>query len=126
MATVEVRMLGSLSVAVDGRPIDVGRGNERLLLTALALAGGRPRSADAIIDLLWPDRAPRSAREMVRIYIGRLRARLGEAAIETTAAGYALATADEHVDSLRFEHYTTTATRAIREGDGAAARAAID
>src|SRR5437870_1752442 len=113
MPTVEVRLLGPLSVRVDGQPVDVGKGNERLLFAALALAGGRPVSSEALIDLLWPDRAPRTAREMVRIYVRRIRSRLGDDAIETTAAGYALATDEDRIDALRFERLASAATRML-------------
>lgn len=119
MPTVEVRLLGPLLVRVDGRPVEVGKGNERLLFAALALAGGRPISSEALIDLLWPDRAPQTAREMVRIYIRRIRSRLGDDAIETTAAGYALATDEDRVDALRFERLASAATRAL-DGDDSA------
>jgi DNA-binding SARP family transcriptional activator/streptogramin lyase len=125
MPTVEIRLLGPLSVAVDGRPVDVGKGNERLLVAVLALAGGRPVSSEAIIDILWPDRAPRTAREMVRIYVSRVRSRLGNAAIETTGGGYALATDEARIDALRFERLATAAMRLLDGGDTVEGVAAI-
>ncbi len=97
-----------------------------MLVALLALSPGKPVSVERIIDLLWPDEPPPTAREMVRIYVGRARKRLGESAITTQPAGYALATDSGSVDALRFQRICNAASRMLEEGDSGGAVKAVD
>lgn len=60
------------------------------LLTSLALAGGRTRSAERLIDDVWGDTPPRSPTSALHTQISRLRALLGAAHIEASGTGYRL------------------------------------
>lgn len=113
MSEVEFRALGPLSVLVGGSPVELGKGNERALLALLVLHAGQPLSGDSIIDALWGERPPPTAREMVRNYVARVRKRLGEDAIETLPVGYRLNAAPETVDWLRFERLAGEGARAL-------------
>jgi DNA-binding SARP family transcriptional activator/streptogramin lyase len=123
---LEVRALGPLAVFVAGQPIELGKGNERALIALLVLHPGRPVSSDAIIDALWGERPPPTAREMVRNYVARARKRLGEEAIETDPTGYRLVVDVEAVDLLVFERLAKDGARALEAGEADAARAAFD
>ncbi|GAB93874.1 BTAD domain-containing putative transcriptional regulator [Gordonia rhizosphera] len=62
----------------------------RRLLVSLALAGGRARSADRLIDDVWGDRPPRSPASALHTQISRLRPLLGHTRIEGVGNGYRL------------------------------------
>ncbi|MEP9413028.1 BTAD domain-containing putative transcriptional regulator [Gordonia sp. VNQ95] len=60
------------------------------LLTSLALAGGRTRSAERLINDVWGDTPPRSPASALHTQISRLRGLLGAAHIEASGTGYRL------------------------------------
>ncbi|MBM2622140.1 winged helix-turn-helix domain-containing protein [Actinoplanes sp. LDG1-06] len=94
-----VRMLGPFEA---GRP--VAGGSQRTVLALLALHAGQPVSVAALVDALWPDGAPASARNSLQSHVARLRAALGTPGLITlTPAGYCLAVARDQVDVLLFE-----------------------
>ncbi len=104
---VEVRLLGSLELRVDGAIVPVNAPQQRVVLAQLALAVGRPVSADRLTDAVWGDNAPATARTALHNAIRRLRSSLikvgaGEV-IETTPEGYRLAVAPAQVDVTRFK-----------------------
>ena len=59
---------------------------ERALLGALALHVGEVVSVDTLIDSVWGERAPASARHIVHEYVSRLRGALGDASVIVTRA----------------------------------------
>jgi DNA-binding SARP family transcriptional activator len=64
---------------------------ERALLGVLLLHVGEVVSLDALIDSVWGEPAPPSARHMVHEYVSRLRSALGDASvIATRAPGYTI------------------------------------
>ncbi|MGN9810511.1 BTAD domain-containing putative transcriptional regulator [Micromonospora sp. BQ11] len=85
---MEFRLLGPFEARHDGHPIELGsRRQERCLLGVLLLEAGRLVSTDRLIDLLWNDRPPASARSVVHTYVGRLRGSLAPYAVEITTRG---------------------------------------
>jgi DNA-binding SARP family transcriptional activator/streptogramin lyase len=124
-APLEVRLLGPMAVAAGANPVELPQGNERLVVALLALQGGAPTSTDVLIDRLWPDEPPATAREMVRIYIGRARRRIGDDAIVTDAGSYALRVSPDDVDAIRFERTVRVGTAAIDAGAADEAVAAL-
>jgi DNA-binding SARP family transcriptional activator len=62
---VGVRLLGGLSVAVDGVPVEPGTWKSRRaaqLVALLAMAPSRRLATEQVMDLLWPELAPEAAR----------------------------------------------------------------
>jgi DNA-binding SARP family transcriptional activator len=118
---LEIRLLGTFQVVVDGRPAGAGGSKRDALLALLALRRGRPASVDALIDDLWGSDMPASPRNAVQHHVARLRATLGQDAIIGTPNGYALA--DASTDALVFEDLLVEARAALRDGD---ARTAAD
>ena len=88
----------------DGGSVGLGGRQQRRLLAALLAAPGRALSADALIEVLWPDAGPddRHATSL-RSYVFRLRASLGEPVVRTTESGYQVVVDDGEVDADRFE-----------------------
>jgi DNA-binding SARP family transcriptional activator len=98
------RLLGPLEVVDDdGRRIDVGGRQPRILLAVLLVAGGRRVTVDALADAIWSGEPPASATGTVQSYVSRLRRRLGPEQLTWDDAGYQLVVAAEQVDARRFE-----------------------
>jgi hypothetical protein len=71
---VQFRILGPLEVLDDrGRPLALGGAKQRALLAALLLHAGQVVSADRLIDELWGEEPPESARNVLQVYVANLR-----------------------------------------------------
>ena len=101
---------------MDGRQVELSGRNERALIAYLALNANRPVSTDAIIDALWGEAPPPTAREMVRTYVARSRKRLGDA-LRRGSGGYVLEVPPEAVDARSFERLIEEGLREQRKGD---------
>lgn len=111
---MEIRLLGSIEVAVEGSSdIRIGAAKARWLLAFLALNIGRSRSVESIIQALWGDRAPPSAPNLVQGYISDLRKIIGHESIRTTGDGYCLAAEGVSVDVMRVRELMFRARAAI-------------
>lgn len=62
----------------------VGAAKERLLLAALALPPGSVIGVDALVDAIWRETAPASARKTLQAYVSNLRRALGERRLDDT------------------------------------------
>src|SRR4029077_20099289 len=86
---------------------------ERALLGVLLLNAGTVVSIEQLIDGVWGDPAPQSARHMVHEYVLRVRAALGDATlISTRAPGYTVAPAAGELDAASFDVLVQEARRA--------------
>jgi DNA-binding SARP family transcriptional activator/ABC-type transport system substrate-binding protein/streptogramin lyase len=110
---VSCRILGRLEVAVDGRAVQLPSRRERALLGVLLLHLGDVVSVDALIDSVWGEPAPPSARHMVHEYVSRLRGTLGDALIVTRVAGYAVERATCELDAARYVELVAAARAAV-------------
>jgi DNA-binding SARP family transcriptional activator/ABC-type glycerol-3-phosphate transport system substrate-binding protein len=96
---MRVTVLGP--VAVDSDRSSITAPKQRALLGFLAAHRGVASSADRIAEALWGDDLPEDPAGAVAFHISRLRAALGQDAIETTPHGYLLA--DVELDADEFE-----------------------
>ena len=108
---LEIRLLGPLEVSDGVRSVEIRRKKQRALLAALALRAGDVVSPDRLVDDLWGERAPRTARHALENYVSDLRKGLGHDVIRTSPAGYALELPPEQVDVERFERLVVEAGR---------------
>ncbi len=113
---MQFAILGPFTVLDDGEAVTIGRGTERALLALLALNTNQPLPADRIIDALWGDSAPPSARDMVRLYVSRARGRIGDHLINEDG-GYILRVGDDAVDLDLFERRRRIGANALAAGD---------
>ena len=124
-AGVEFSVLGPVRAWRDGREVDLGSPQQCGVIGLLLLGGGRPVAVEALVDQLWGELAPSSARETVRTYLSRLRRALpaGESGsmIDSGRGGYALPLAPGSLDLLVFEDRVARARRARADGDNAGA-----
>ena len=60
MSGVRIRVLGSLEVEVDGRPVALGGPRQRALLALLVMHANAVVSPDRLVDDLWGNRRRRA------------------------------------------------------------------
>ena len=77
---LEFRILGPLSVRVDGEPVPIGGPKQRALLALLLLGANRVVSRDRLIGELFAEQSVNSADHALRNHVSRLRKVLGPAA----------------------------------------------
>ncbi|MGW6022188.1 BTAD domain-containing putative transcriptional regulator [Streptomyces sp. NPDC055099] len=119
----DYRLLGPVEAWRAGRRLSLGGPKPRALLAALLLEPGRVVSVDALIDAIWGERPPDTARSLIQSYVSALRRALSADAIETRPPGYLIRADATFVDRVEFERLAVQGRQAAAEGDhGAAAR----
>ncbi len=114
---LDYRVLGDLQVLDDGREVQITAPKARAALLLLLLHARKVVSADRMIDALWPEDPPASARKLVQVYVSQLRSALGPEAIETVSPGYRLPVAADALDVERFEGLRRAAHHAAGDGN---------
>ncbi len=114
---MDLRLLGPVQAWHRARPVDLGLRRQRFLLAVLALEANRVVPVARLIDLSWPDGAPRSARPSIQSHVHRLRAALAEVPahevdIVTEGCGYLLRIDPARIDAHRFRAFVTSARTA--------------
>ncbi|WP_244318446.1 AfsR/SARP family transcriptional regulator [Streptomyces brevispora] len=113
MSPPPFQVLGPLQVRGTKGPLRVPPGRQEVILAALLLETNRVVSTHYLVDLIWQDDPPETARTQVQICVSRLRKLLAgadaEVSITTRPPGYMLHTDAGNVDSALF---TTLVTRA--------------
>jgi DNA-binding SARP family transcriptional activator len=113
---VEFRVLGSLDVSRDGTVVAISSAPKvRMVLAALLSRADQVVSLDWLIDVVWGDQAPASARQNMQHYIHRLRAALGKELIVSRPGGYVV-TAEDALDATRFRRLAAQAIAALKDG----------
>jgi DNA-binding SARP family transcriptional activator len=106
LAETGVRVLGPVRVTGPAGPARLGGAIPRALLGLLALRTGLVVPAGSLIDALWGEDAPRTARRTLQSHVCRLRRALDACglpdALATWEHGYALTLPPGAVDALRF------------------------
>src|SRR5882762_10160741 len=113
-------LLGPLSVSSDGTPVALGGQKRRALLAVLLLDANSVVSRDRLIDALWGEEPPETARNTIQVYISQLRKLLPEGALETAPPGYRLVIEPQSVDLFEFTRLSEEGRRALAAGDAAA------
>jgi DNA-binding SARP family transcriptional activator/tetratricopeptide (TPR) repeat protein/transcriptional regulator with XRE-family HTH domain len=90
---------------------------QRVVLAALVLRANRVVPVDSLIDALWDDAPPASARVTVQGYLKGLRRKLGAERIITVTPGYQIIVADGELDLDRFTGLCDQARSAAAEDD---------
>ncbi|CAG7642711.1 DNA-binding transcriptional activator of the SARP family [Actinacidiphila bryophytorum] len=123
---MEIRLLGPVSLRVDGERLELGSLKERAVLAALALDVGRPVALHALLARLWDGDPPPHARENAHTYISRLRGRLRRAGttphapqITSRAHTYTLEADPDAVDWHRYQRLVGVAAATAEDGHAA-------
>jgi DNA-binding SARP family transcriptional activator len=102
-----------------GAAVPFGSDRARTLLALLLLERDQICSADSLIDGVWGDRAPCSARKNLQTYVWRLRRllrRVGAARLEGRTTGYVLSVIGGEVDLDQFEYRAAAGERLLAAG----------
>src|ERR671931_237760 len=118
-------LLGPLSVSREGTELTLGGPKQRALLAILLLDANQAVSADRLIDALWGDHPPDTAKNTLQVYVSQLRKLLPEGSLETVAPGYRLAVDPDALDLSRFEELAQQGRAALGIGDAATAAQAL-
>jgi DNA-binding SARP family transcriptional activator len=100
---MEFCLLGPLVVREGGRELPITGIKERSVLAMLLLEEGRVVSADRLIDELWDDEPPPTARGSLQVRIAGLRQALGKQRIVSEGRGYRILLAPGELDVTRFQ-----------------------
>jgi predicted ATPase/DNA-binding SARP family transcriptional activator len=122
---VEFRILGSLQVSRDARPLNLGGYRQRVLVGLLLVHANEVVSAERIIDVLWAEAPPPTARKALQVNVSRLRKLLGAGLLETGTPGYFIRVQDGELDAQRFEKLFEQGKQALITGDPAHAAAIL-
>jgi len=124
---VEFRILGPLEVVEDGNPVALGTLKERLVLAVLLLHANEFVSRERLIDDLWGEAPPPTARKAANVYLSKVRKALSVAGadpIATASGGYRLRVEPETLDASRMQLLVASARECVSKGEleGAADR----
>lgn len=109
-------VLGDLEVHGDDGPLTIAAPKQRLLLAVLLCRRGRTVSADALVELLWPDGPPASARKALTWHVMKTREVIGRDRITFGGNGYDLTATDAEIDAEQFRLLVNRAA-AVADGD---------
>ncbi|MFC4530901.1 AfsR/SARP family transcriptional regulator [Sphaerisporangium dianthi] len=113
-------ILGPLEVRVDDRTAIIGAPKQRLLLAILLCHANAVIPSDQLIDALWGERPPRTARKNLQVYVSGLRKIFG-CRLSFEGWGYRLYADPAELDLLRFLDLARSGRAAVRAGDLAVA-----
>jgi DNA-binding SARP family transcriptional activator/tetratricopeptide (TPR) repeat protein len=115
---LEIRVLGPVAIAWDGRVVDIGGAKARALVARLLIDRHIVVSVDRLVDSLWGDHDGQGAEIALRSTISRVRKRLRDAGapgdlIVTRAPGYVLDAPADVTDANRFEQLVAEGRRQL-------------
>jgi DNA-binding SARP family transcriptional activator/streptogramin lyase len=117
---VEFRILGPLEVVEDGNSVALGTLKERLVLGVLLLHANEFVSRERLIDDLWGEAPPPTARKAVNVYLSKIRKALSGAGadpITTASGGYRLNIELKRLDASRVHALVADARELVANGE---------
>ena len=114
------QVLGPLEVTGERASIPLGGPKQRAVLAHLIVRANQVVPTDALIDHVWGEEPPESARNVLQTYVSHLRRALGTERIEGRTPGYILHVEPFELDAVRFE----SLLREARDANGQSDRAA--
>lgn len=120
---LEFRLLGPIEVRCGDGTIALGGAKPRALLAALVLEHGHVVSANRLVDVVWPQDPPGSARALIQTYVSSLRKSFAahgfSEIIDTRPPGYMVRLDSGTVDVDLFTDLVERARTAGKAGDDA-------
>ncbi len=116
LSVLQYEVLGSLRVRNGADEVSITRPGYRRTLSWLLLEAGQPVDHEVLIERLWPEEIPPTARNTVQHYIAGLRRALGRDSIRTVSHGYEIDLADASLDSRDFDLLSDLTHRSSRDG----------
>ena len=128
-SAVTFAILGPLEVRLDGARTSVGGPRAQAILAALLLHVGERVSTETLIDLVWGEEPPPTARSALQVHISKLRRRLEElgasAGLATHGSSYSLEMSHDQLDARRFPRLVEEGRAHLAAGDAEAAKDAL-
>ena len=119
---LELRLLGPVQAARDGREVRLGGPKQRTVLALLLLDAGQLVPAGRLVHQVWRGSPPPGAAKTLRSYLSRLRALLSpEAELAARGGSYAISIGTAQLDAPRFERLAAAGQAALSSGEAAAA-----
>ncbi|PWV45681.1 AfsR/SARP family transcriptional regulator [Nocardiopsis sp. L17-MgMaSL7] len=103
LSGIRYRLLGPVEALIGEGSVDIGGRKRRTVLAALLLQPNTVVPDERLIDLVWGEDPPRSARSQIHGHVHELRKRLGADTIVRQSFGYRLLVGAEAVDVALFE-----------------------
>jgi DNA-binding SARP family transcriptional activator/predicted ATPase len=124
---LHVRLLGAVTASAGASEVTLGGPRRRAVLTLLAMAVPRPVSSDQLIDDLWAESPPQSARNAIQVNVTGLRKAFTPhgVSVERIGDGYALR-GPVTVDVAQFEEGVASGRAAPRSGDAPHAQSMLE
>jgi DNA-binding SARP family transcriptional activator/WD40 repeat protein len=120
-ASLQFRILGALEVGRSDESIALGGPQQRAVLAHLIVRVNELVPTDVLVDEIWGDEAPESARSTIYTYVSHLRKQLGASRIEGRTPGYRLRLDPSELDAARFDKLVNDARKAAAINQGIAA-----
>jgi DNA-binding SARP family transcriptional activator len=102
-------LLGEVEARGPDGPVDIGHPRQRSVLAALLADANRLVSTDQLLDRVWGDRPPPTARGTLFTYLTRLRQAVAPVPIERRSGGYQITIEPGTLDVDRFTDLVTQA-----------------
>ncbi|MBW5255017.1 winged helix-turn-helix domain-containing protein, partial [Streptomyces sp. P01-B04] len=119
-------LLGPVRARRGEESLPSGSPQQRALLAALLLRGGRTATAAELIDAIWGEDPPSQALAAVRTYASRLRKTLGPLTLASDSGGYAMRIGPEALDLTVAQDRASDAEKARASGDRCRARTLLN
>ena len=111
---MEFRVLGSIEVFEEGNgSIQLGGPKQRAVFAHLLLRANHLVPAEVLIDEVWGEEPPETARNALQSYASHLRKALGAERLEGSRSGYRLRAAASELDAERFQSILRDARRLL-------------
>jgi WD40 repeat protein/DNA-binding SARP family transcriptional activator len=111
---MEFRVLGSIEVFEEGNgSIALGGPKQRVVLAHLLLRANHLVPTEVLIDEVWGEEPPETARNALQSYASHLRKALGAERLEGSRAGYRLRAEPLELDVVRFQSLLRDARRLL-------------
>ncbi|GAA3859053.1 BTAD domain-containing putative transcriptional regulator [Saccharothrix violaceirubra] len=123
---LRIDVLGEVRAVVGDRVVELGHQRQVCVLVALVVEPGRAVPVDRLVDRVWGDDPPRSARRTLASYVTRLRQVVPDLTITHRAGGYACDLDPAAIDLHRFTRLVAKARTTVDETAGALYAQALD
>lgn len=117
MAGIKFQILGALRISIDGNVAQLNSARQRVVLAMLLMAANHVVTVEKLIDAVWADSPPPSARGQIQTCIARLRRTFGgPELIDTNPNGYSIRVARDQLDYFTFDDCLAQGRAAAAEG----------
>ncbi|GGO73484.1 AfsR/SARP family transcriptional regulator [Nonomuraea cavernae] len=117
---MQLRLLGPIELLSDGHQVPLGGTKPRVLFATLLLTSGRVITVERLIEAIWQDAPPASARGVLQTYVASLRRAFADAGLPEVIVshrlGYAAEIPPDSLDKDVFERLVDEGRRAARDG----------